>query len=200
MNIEYKNNVNKMLASDLNGCRHFFAQNGYTLEEAYCEILEDNIENSRKLFLSISDRDIRAHWGVFLCGLIQGKAEGYPTYFQLRNFLEIDLNILFTYYKGDYIENIVKYADWLCTINPEVHKFIGRVFLNNNLPDFGIMFLQKAKSYFFNDPELHYLMAEHFYKQNQINECKKALENCLYVLPDYYPAVALQRKLKLNCG
>lgn len=196
---DYKKAVNKLLASDISGCRQFFAKNGYVLEEAYCEILEEHPENAKKLFLSIVDKDIRAHWGVFLCGLIEGKVEGYPTYFELRNFLEIDLNILVKYFKGDYVENIIKYADWLYTINPEVHKFIGRVLLNNDLVDYGMAFLQKAKDYFYNDPELHYLLAEAFYNQKNFIECQKALDNCLNVLPEYYPAIAMQRKLKLNC-
>lgn len=196
---DYKKAVNKLLASDIDGCRQFFAENGYTLEEAYCEILEDRPQNAKKLFLSIVDKDIRAHWGVFFTGLIQGNVQGYPSYFELRNFLEIDMNILVKYFKGDYIENIVKYADWLYSFNPEVHKFIGRVFINNNLKDFGMAFLERGKNYFYNDPELHYLLAEAYYNQNNYEECEKSIDNCLYVLPDYYPAIALQKKLKLNC-
>lgn len=199
MNSDYKKTVNKLLASDINGCRQFFMNNGYTLEEAYCNILEDNLAEAKRLFFSIEDKDIRAKWGVFLCGLISGKIEGYPSYFALRNFLEIDLNLLTMYYKGEYVENIVKYADWLYTINPEVHKFIGRVFLNNHLEEYGMAFLLKAKDYFYNDPELHYLLAEQYFKQNNIPECKKAIENCLNVLPEYFPAIQLQKKLKKNC-
>lgn len=199
MIVDYKNAVDKLLASDINGCRQFFAQNGFTLEQAYCELLENNPQNAKKLFSSIADKDIRAHWGVFFSGLIQGQIEGYPTYFQLRNFFEIDLNILFKYYKGEYIENAVTYADWLCTINPEIHKFIGRVFLYNNLEDYGMIFLNKAKDYFYNDPELHYLLAEAYYNQNNLKDCQKSIQNCLNVLPEYYPALALQKKLKINC-
>ncbi len=192
---DYKTAVNKLLASEIDGCPQFFAQNGYVLEEAYCEILQDKPQNAKALFLSIVDKDIRAHWGVFFSGLIEGKIEGYPSYFELRNFLEIDMNILFTYFKGNYIENIVKYADWLFTINPEVHKFIGRVFLNHNINDYGMYFLERGKNYFYNDPELHYLLAEAYYKQGNLKECKHALNSCLGVLPEYYPALAMLKKL-----
>lgn len=199
MNAEYEKNLKKLLASDINGCRQFFMKNGYTLEAAYCNIFEENIPEAKRLFLSIEDNDIRAKWGVFLCGIIEGKIDGYPSYFALRNFFELDLNLLTIYFKGEYVENIVKYADWLCTINPEVHKFIGRVFLNNHLEEYGMAFLLRAKDYFYNDPELHYLLAEQYYKQNNITDCKKSIENCLNVLPEYFPAIQLQRKLKQNC-
>lgn len=199
MNAEYEKNLKKLLASDINGCRQFFTKNGYTLEAAYCNIFEENIPEAKRLFLSIEDKDIRAKWGVFLCGIIEGKIDGYPSYFALRNFFELDLNLLTIYFKGEYVENIVKYADWLCTINPEVHKFIGRVFLNNHLEEYGMAFLLRAKDYFYNDPELHYLLAEQYYKQNNITDCKKSIENCLNVLPEYFPAIQLQRKLKQNC-
>lgn len=199
MDLEYKKNVEKLWASDNNGCRQFFNKNGYTLEEAYCCILDDDIQEAKKLFTSIEGRDIRAKWGRFLCGIIQEKIEGYPSYFGLRNFLEIDLNFLTSHYKGEYVENIVKYADWLYTINPEVHKYIGRVFMNNHLEEFGMMFLLKAKDYFYNDPELHYLLAEAYFKQKNYEECQKAVDNCLNVLPEYFPAIQMQRKLKLNC-
>lgn len=72
--------------------------------------------------------------------------------------MEIDLNFLMKYYKGEYVENIIKYSDWLCTINPEVHKYIGRVFLKCGYEQEGLYFLKQAEDYFYNDPELHYLL------------------------------------------
>lgn len=197
MILDYKTAKEKLLASDLNGCLGFFKENGYPVEAGYCALLEDDINNAIELFLSESEIDIRADWGVFLCKLIQGYADKYPTYLQLRNFLEIDLDILIKYCKGDYVQNIIKYADWLFTINPEVLKFIGRVLINNGIEEQGRLFLLHAKDYFYQDPELHYLLAVEYLKQKNLEEVSKALKACLDVLPDYFPAVNMQKKLRL---
>lgn len=189
----------EMLTASGDDCQLFFAKNNCILELAYWKLLHNNSQDAIKLFINICDKDIRAHWGVFISHLALGKIQGYPSYFELRNFLEIDLNLLLEYYLGDYVENIVKYADWLSTINPEVHKFIGRVFLKNGFEEYGFFFLQRANDYFFYDPELHYLLAEYYFKKKDIEHAARAIANCLKILPGYYPALHLQKKFKLNC-
>ncbi len=195
----YQKALEEMLTASSDDCQHFFVENNCTLELAYWELLHKNTQKASELFAAISDFDIRAHWGVFISNLVQGEAKGYPTYFELRNFFEIDLNLFFTYYLGNYIENIIRYIDWLFTINPEILKFTGRTFLVNGYEKYGLMFLLRAKEYFFNDPELHYLLAEYYTKENDIKSAQEALLNCLNILPAYFPALTLQRKLKLNC-
>ncbi len=198
-NLTYEKAKEKMLTASKDDCQHFFVKNNYILENAYWELLHSNPQTAGKIFSTISDLDIRAHWGVFISKLVQKEVYGYPSYFELRNFLEIDLNLFLIYYLGEYVENLVKYSDWLYTINPEIHKFIGRAFIKNNYYDYGFFFLNRAKDYFFNDPELHYLLAEFYAGLEDINNAKKAIDNCLKVLPEYYPAIALQKKLKINC-
>ena len=183
-----------LTAQDL-GCRKFFLKKGYLLEYAYCEFLDDNLEVAKEIFSSLREKDIRAHWAYFLINLIEGDLCEYPTYFELRNFLEIDLNILINYCKGDYVEKIVKYANFMSSINPETYKFIGRVFYNNNLIVQAMYFLNLAKNYFYNDPELHYLIAFIYYNEGNLPDCRKALNTCLYILPEYFPAVDLLKKL-----
>lgn len=198
MIMNYKNAKDKLLASDISGCLQFFKSNGYILEAAYCELLNDNLDEALILFKSISDFDTRAGWGVFICKLISGNADKYPTYLQLRNFLEIDLDILIKHFKGDYVQTILKYADWMCRINPEVHKFIGRVLINNGIEEYGRMYLMAAKEYFFHDPELHYMLAVEFLKQKDVKSAIDSLHTCLKVLPGYFPAINMLRNLNLN--
>ena len=78
-------------------CQQFFVKNGYILENGYYELLSDNIEKAKNLFNAIKDNNIRAHWASFMISLIEENVKEYPSYFELRNFLEIDLNILLTY-------------------------------------------------------------------------------------------------------
>ena len=102
------------------------------------------------------------------------------------------------YFKGEYVEKIVRYADFMFTINPEVHKFIGRVFYNNGYYEQGMYFLERARNYFFHDPELHFLLAYIYYEKKVFEKAEKALNDCVYVLPNYYPAISLLKKIKSN--
>jgi len=190
----------EMLTASSDDCQYFFVENNCVLELGYWKLLHNFPHEAGNIFMQICENDIRAHWGVFISSLAAGQIKGYPSYFELRNFLEIDLNLFLVYYLGDYVENVVKYADWLFTINPEVHKFIGRVFLKNGFEDYGIFFLERAKESFFQDPELHYLLAEYYEEKNNILKVNEAVQNCLNILPGYFPALALQKKLKLDCA
>lgn len=196
MNLNYTKAKEEMLIALNEDCQHFFVQNGYMLESGYFELLNNRPQNAEELFSKISAEDIRAHWGAFIATLVQGNLHGYPSYFELRNFFEIDFNLFLKHYLGEYIENIIKYTDWLCTINPEVFKFLGRVFLNNGYDEYGMFFLKRAKDYFYTDPELHYLLAETYYKNGDKKNAKKSLKSCLEILPAYYPAIALERVLE----
>ena len=196
MILNYQNAKKNFLSAKIQGCRKFFELHNDKLEQAYCEIIFDNLRGARKIFEKLEDIDIRAHWGIVMLDFIKGIVTKYPTYFEIRNFLEIDLNILIMYCKGDYVEKIVRYADFMFTINPEVYKFIGRAFLNNDMKIQAMFFLKRAKDRFYNDPELHYIMAEVYYNDNDIDLCKNALRTCLNVLPEYAPAVVLLNKIQ----
>lgn len=176
-------------------CQQFFGKNGFGLENAYSLLFNEDLEKAKFAFSQIKDSDVRAKWALFMISLIEGNVKEYPTYLQLRNFLEIDLNLLIHYFKGDYVEKIIRYCDFMFTINPEVYKFIGRVLYNNNLEQQALFFLEKAKSYFWHDPELHYLLAYIYSQNDNKTEALKCIENCLDVLPKYFPAEDLKRKI-----
>lgn len=193
----YSKAKKNFLSANLRGCKDFFKIHDYKLEQAYCEIILDNLKSAYEIFKSLEDSDLRAHWGLVMLEFINGCVSRYPTYFELRNFLEIDLNILITYCKGDYVEKIVRYADFMFTINPEVYKFIGRVFLNNDLKPQALFFLNRAKDNFYQDPELHYIFAEILAQDGNFEQCRKALLTCLDILPGYAPAKALLFKINM---
>ena len=73
---------------------------------------------------------------------------------------------------------------------------LAAVFYNNGYLEQGMFFLDRAKSYFYHDPELHYLLAYIYYNNNQIEKAQKALEDCIKILPDYFPAESLLKKIK----
>ncbi len=185
----------KLLTASEDDCQQFFISNGNILESAYWELYHQNPQKAREKFSQIIDSDIRAKWGVFFSYLCEDRLEGMPSYFELRNFFEIDFQVMFNYYLGNYIENVCKYSDWLFSINPEIYKYIGRVFMNNDYTDLGLHFLNRGKNNFYSDPELHFMLAEYYYKIQDYIASKSAARVCLNILPEYYPAKRLLAKL-----
>lgn len=188
-------------ANFLNGrfknCKSYFKSNGYFLESGYCNIILDNLKEAREDFEKISDYERRAHWCLLLLQMIEGKISMRPTYCEIRNFLEIDLSILILYAKAQYVEKIIRYSDFLAFYNTESYKFIGRAFWANNFVPAAMFFLNIAKDKLYKDPELHYLLAYIYYTEyGDLKNCKKSLQTCLDILPQYAPAEALLKK----CG
>lgn len=195
MDLLYLKAKKELLTASGDNCQQFFEQNNCILELAYFRLYHQEPMLAYKLFMSLAESDIRAHWGAFLASICAKKISGYPSYLELRNFFEIDLNIMFAYYLGDYIEEICNYSDWLVTINSEVYKYIGRVFFKNNYMNLGFYFLKRALDYFYNDPELHYLLAEYHLTNEEKDEALKYAKSCLKVLPEYFPAINLIQNL-----
>ena len=196
MDLEYENAKQKLLTFMDDECQRFFVTKGHAIEYGYTKLLQEKLSEAENIFANNKEYDIRAKWALFMISLIKGQIREYATYLELRDFLEIDLNILIHYGKGDYVEKIIRYSDFMYTINPEVYKFIGRVFYNNDLKEQAMFFLKQAKNYFYNDPELHYLLSYIYYSSKDFVKAEQAAKDCLYILPKYFPALNMLKTLQ----
>lgn len=200
----YLKNREKLLNGNLKEVKTFFAKNGYALEQAYCRLLEDDLKGAKQLLLKLKDTDNRALWAYKIVSILQKKFtterinyDDMPTFFQLRNFLEVDLNLLMKYNKGNYIEIICAYSDIFASINSESYKFFARAFYFNNYPQFAEFFIDKAKDELYNDPELHYQIALMRYLSGDKKEAEKYCLSCLHILKDYFPAVKMLNQIAI---
>lgn len=190
----YNSAKNNLLSGDFSDTV-FFKENDCFLEFAYSLLLSGDISGAKDEFKKLSEFDFRANWAVKLIGIIEKKIRNIPSYFQVRNFLEIDLNLLLIAKQPEYVENIINTADFLYGINQESYKFISRVMYNNGFENVALYYLIKAKNKFYNDPEMHYLLASCYIKLNEIELAKKSLSSCLKIIPNYTPAQNLQKSL-----
>lgn len=174
----------------------FFMRNNCFLEYGYCRLLSGDTSGANVAFSKIKDKDFRADWAHKLIKFIQGKVVVFPSYFQIRNFLEIDLNLLIQAGQAQFVENIINCADIFYSINPESYKFIARVMLNNDFVSVALHYLNKAKGKFYYDPEMHFMLANCHIKNADIIQAKEAVNNCLTIMPGYFPAKKLQEKLE----
>ena len=199
---KYEQNKQKLFNGDLKNSKTFFAKNGYVLETAYCKLLEEDYKGAKHLFLTLRDKDTRAQWGYKIASILQRKhstepinADELPSFFQLRNFLEVDLNLFIQYNKGDFVQILCAYSDAFADINLESYKFFARAFHFNGYPEFADYFIQKAKDYFYKDPELHYHIALMEYSRGNLQGAQQYCFSCLYILNNYYPAQKLLSEL-----
>lgn len=196
MATKYQQVKQDFLSGRLKGCRDYFESHNYPVEAGYCYMILDNFTKAKKQFEKVKDADIRGHWGLILLQMVEEKIFMPPTYFEIRNFLEADLDIFMTYCKGEIVQQIIKYADYMAFYNLECYKFIGRAFWAHNYMEPAMYFLNKAKDKLYNDPELHYLLAYIHYTNRDFSACKKEIDICLGILPEYAPAVVLKDKIK----
>ena len=157
-----------------------------SVESAYLAILHNDLASAKDIFSKIDSP--RSSWGLFLVENLSGYVQKFPTYFEIRNFLEIDLDFLLKNNKIDYVQLILGMADLLAKINQETYKYIARVMYENQFYKTAKEYLEKSKDVLYNDPELHFMLAKYHYKNNKYSSALLNIKECLRILPDYYPA------------
>ena len=188
--------------TDLNSENFFFFSSDVSdlqiepssLEHAYLAILDDDLESAKKIFEN--NDSPRAVWGKILVSVLQGFMTEYPTYFQIRNFLEIDLDFLLKNNKIGYVEQFLGASDIFANINQETYKFLARVMINNKLNTAAVKYMDKSKKLYYNDPELHFMYAKFYMDNGRYNDAYFYINECLRLLPDYYPAKILKERIE----
>ena len=163
------------------------------VEHAYLALLSEDLNVAQAIFESVDSP--RAKWGKALVDILLGYIENYPTYFEIRNFLEIDMDFLLKNEKNAYVEQLLGAIDTLASINQESYKYVARVMFENRLYKASKEYLEKSKNIFYNDPELHFLYAKYYIKTREYELADAHLDECLNILPDYYPAISLQKEI-----
>ena len=168
---------------------------GMIYEYGRCELLQGNLENARELWLSIKEDSPPVLWGKSLLEFINLYVIHIPTFFQIRAFLEVDMDALLKANLITYCENIANGAHLFAQNNPESYKFIGRVFVNNKYFELAELFLKKAKDVCYVDPEVHFLLAKCSLHKNDLNSAIKSLKTSMEKGYGYYPAKKLLKEI-----
>lgn len=179
----------------------FFAENNtefdfkpISVECAYLLILNEDLDSAYGIFKLIDSP--RGHWGMVLVEILKGYTENYPSYFDIRNFLEIDIDFFLKNKKIDYVEQLLGAIDFFAEINQEAYKFVARVMIENKLYNVAKKYLDKSKSVYYKDPELHFMYAKYFLYTHENTYAKYHINECLKILPDYYPAKYLKKEIE----
>ncbi len=165
-----------------------------SIEHAYLAVLNDDLETAENIFKKLDSP--RAKWGRVLVCILRGFLKELPTYFEIRNFLEIDLDLFLKNEKLEYVEQILGSLEILSAINQEVYKYAARVIYINKLYSASLKYLEKSKKIYYNDAELHFLLARYYLRVNDYEEALFYINECMRLIPDYYPAIVLKEKIE----
>ena len=171
----------------------YFNKAGNICACSYVRFLQGNIEEARILLLLIKETSPVTKWLMFLINFLYDNKFQEPTYFQIRNFYEQDLEMMFLYEQSKIINELLKRNNFLSNYNREIYKYSARVLHNNEYTEQAKILLKKSLEICYKDPETHFLMGEIYEKTNEIDNAKLAYQKALDACPDYMPA-----KLKIN--
>lgn len=164
-----------------------------SIYHAYLAILNDDLDSAYTVFSRIDSP--RAKWGLSLISILKGYMTIFPTYFGIRNFLEIDLDFLLKNNKIDYVEQCLGALEILSSVNQETYKFAARVMLENHLYTSALKYMDRSKQLYYNDPELHYMYAKYYMDVNNYKAAYTCVCECLKLIPDYYPAQQMKQRI-----
>lgn len=164
---------------------------------AYCKFLTGNLEEANIMLKLIKNSSPAVNWLIFLIEVINNKITNQPTYFQIRNFYEQDLEMLFHYKQNDFINKIVEKNYYMENFNKEIYKYTARVLLNNKYIDIAEKFLKKSIDICYKDPETHYILGELYISKKNFSKAKKEFDISNNVTGEYLPA---KNKLKDLCN
>lgn len=156
---------------------------------AYCEFLKGNLKETKAYLMIEKEPSIASNWLNYLCEILQNNFACYTTYFQIRNFYEQDLEMLFKYDQKNFINKILHLGNILGKYNGEIHKFNGRVLKNNGYLDYAEECLLKSVDVCYNDPETHYLLGELYEEKGNLQRAKAEYQKAIDVNNGYYPAI-----------
>ena len=172
----------------------YFQDNNNLLEYGYSLLMLGKIEEAKKIFLQSDSH--RANWALKMISVANNEFYDYPTYFQIRNFLEIDISMLLKNKQLDFVQNLINYAQFFYGLNNESYKFFARALLKNGFTEGCKYFLDKSQDSNYNDTELQYMFVEYYLYINDIENAKKSIKKCLSVNPEYYPAIKTKEYLE----
>ena len=164
-----------------------------SIEHGYLAILDDDLDVAYKIFSELDSS--RALWGKVLINILIGYLPEFPTYFQIRNFFEIDLDFLLKNKKISYVEQMLGALDVLYSINQEIYKYTARVMYVNKLYSAALKYMNKSKKVFYNDAELHFMFAKYYLHVHDYENALFYTQECLKLIPEYYPAIILKEKI-----
>ncbi len=164
--------------------------------KAYAKILNNELEVAENILLSNHEDYSFSVWLLILANILQEKDPLFiPTYLQIRNFYEQDLEMFFFFEKYEFIQKLLYHCKYFENSNKEIFKYNGRILLQHGFLKESKKFLEKSLDICFKDPETHFILGELHLKNNDLQKAKKYFIKAIEVNNGYFPALKEIEKL-----
>ncbi len=170
-----------------------FKNENHNYEAGLCALLLGDEKLAKDFWTKDKNPDIATKWGLIVLNIINLKIKERPTFFQVRAFLEVYINLFIVNKQYTWAENLISACDILVRSNPETYKFIARVLFANGYLNLVHKFLSESKKLFYNDPEAHLIEAQTYYLEQDYKNAYKSIEETLSSASDYYPALQFKK-------
>lgn len=188
---EFKTAIKLFDQKEYNKAAKIFDKLDLKYEAGYCEFAKGNLDKAKYIWEKSQIDSPAINWGYSIINLINKTIPFKLSYFQIRNFLERDIDILLENNHIGYVNNILDAEKILYKFNSESYKYLGRVLLHACYFDLAYEFLLKARDICYADPEVHVLIAEYFLFNIEKEKGIAVLEEAVKLNPDYFPAKSL---------
>lgn len=181
---------------DISKAQEYFSKAGNIEYCAYCYFLMGNLEEAFIHLQLIKKHSPFSNWLQSIICLIQKlPLLSSLSYFQIRNFYEQDLEMLFKNNQYEIINKILQLNYYIENYNKEIYKYSARVLFNNKQNELALELIEKSIDICYKDPETHFIKGEILliqgFKDMAIESFKKADK----VSGNYMPAKARLKDL-----
>ncbi len=164
---------------------------------AFALIILKEIQEAKKILLSSPDSAAK-FWCEFLIELFSGNKDIHesPSFFTIRNFLELTVYSLLRAGNQDYIKLLIEHLNKLLDINQDSEKFIGYAYFHFGDLDRAVSFLNSAIKRNSYDGEIYFTLGQLYLQKGSVYGALAMLENAHLLLPDHAPTKELLDKTK----
>lgn len=167
----------------------FFKENNDLYSAGLCCLLLKRFDEAETFWKMSKNYSPASNFGLCILKLINLEPASIPSFFQVRAFLEVYINLFLENNYLEWCENIISSSEILYQGNPETYKFIARALFANGYFDLAIKFCKKSLDLFYSDPEALLILAQCYFLLNDKEMAKFENDKILRMVKDYYPAI-----------
>ncbi len=173
-----------------------FAETKSNYETGLCYLLLKNEKEALRYWIKNKRNCPASSWGICVLRLINQNTNIYTTFFQIRAFYEVYLNLFLENNYNEWAQNMINSCGILFRSNPEIYKFASRVLYSNGYFDLAIKFAKKSIQIFYSDPEAFLILSQCQYLIGDLGEALDSVNRVMNMNDSYYPAIIFQKVLK----
>lgn len=197
-----------MTTSNLNKAKLYFYKKDYksALElfikekdnygAGLCSLLLNNKKQAHSFWKKSEKSCPGCAFGLCALRIIELDYKKLPTFFQVRAFFEVYVDLFLQNEYLEWAENMISCCDELFTKNPEIYKFIARVLFSNGYFKLAITFCKRSLKFFYSDPEAFLILSQCHYLMGDLGESLDCINRTLYIADNYYPAIIFKNIIK----